>query len=99
MQLTRLNLIECISIADHKRKDQGLAPIKSIRALALELEFRWPSKYNSTYIANRLHRANKNGIGKMHPDLIVDIIYILRVDISALVHYPGIDNLMKEPRN
>lgn len=89
MQLTRLNLKECISINDHRRIDRGLKPIRSIRALSFELEFIWPWKYNSDYIRNRLHRANKKGIGKMPPDLINDIIYILDVAREDLVHYPG----------
>lgn len=88
MQLTRLNLTECISIADHKRIDQGKAPIQSIRSLAFELELLWPWKYNSDYIRNRLHRDNNKGIGKVPPGLIEDIIYILEVDEKDLVHYP-----------
>lgn len=89
MQLTRLNITECISINDHRRVDQGLIPICSIRELAFMLEFRWPYKYNSSYIKDRLYRANLKGIGKMPPDLINDIISLLEVSRDDLVHYPS----------
>lgn len=87
MRLIKLNLEECIAINDYRRIDQDLTPIESIRALALELEFRWPDRYNSDYIKHRLYRANKKGIARLPYTLVPDIIQVLDVEYNDLVHH------------
>lgn len=81
----KLNLTRCIAIGDEKRIDNNLAPMRSIRCLARELEYLWPDRYDVEYITSRLHRANKNGIRKIPEGLVQDILSILLVNEEDLI--------------
>jgi hypothetical protein len=85
LQLDLTNSIETSKVI---RFNQGLPPIESIRSLARELENQFPDRYNTGYITNRLHRANKNGIRYASDNLINDISTILMIDKNELIRKP-----------
>jgi hypothetical protein len=85
LQLDLTNSIETSKVI---RFNQGLPPIESIRGLARELEIKFPERYNTKTVTNRLHRCNKNGIRYAPDNLINDISTILMIDKNELVRKP-----------